>query len=92
MRFPRSWKRIYIELIIWARQLYKEYRNSFKGLEVQLYDVNKTTQKAEIEVEGADKQSFEVLGVIDSHMKIRSDDKLVLLGKQEDIDKLLETN
>ncbi|MDR8391811.1 TrkA family potassium uptake protein [Aliifodinibius sp. S!AR15-10] len=62
----------------------------------QRYHVNLLTIKRPIEkliqVEGATKKSFEVLGVIEPDMKIRKDDKLVLMGKQDDIDKLLNIN
>ncbi len=62
----------------------------------QRYHVNlltiKRPRKSEIEIDGSSKQSFEVLGVIEPSTKIRENDKLVLMGNQEDIDKLLQTN
>lgn len=62
----------------------------------QRYRVNlltvKRPKKADIEVEGSEKKSFEVLGIIEPDTKIREGDRLVLMGQQEDIDKLLETN
>lgn len=38
---PKKWKKLYIELLVKGRQLYKEYRNRFKDVEVELYDLNK---------------------------------------------------
>lgn len=62
----------------------------------QRYHVNlltiKRPRKVDIEVEGAKKESFEVLGVIEPDIQIRENDKLVLMGNQENIDKLLEVN
>lgn len=62
----------------------------------QRYHVNlltiKRPRQIDIEIEGSHKKSFEVMGVIEPTLKIREHDKLVLMGKQEDIDKLLETN
>lgn len=40
MRLPEYWKRLYITLRVEGRQLYKRYRNAFKDVEVQLYDLN----------------------------------------------------
>lgn len=62
----------------------------------QRYHVNLLTIKrpkdVDIEVEGSEKKQLEVLGVIEPDTQIRQNDKLVLMGRQEDIDKLLETN
>lgn len=62
----------------------------------QRYHVNLLTIKrptdGEIAVEGAEKKSYEVLGIVEPNAKIREGDKLVLMGKQESIDKLIETN
>ena len=62
----------------------------------QRYRVNLLTIKrpktVDFEVDGAEKKPFEVLGVVEPGTKIREGDRLVLMGKQEDIDKLLETN
>jgi len=41
MRLPPEWKKRYIELILWGRRLRKTYRNRFKDVEVELYDLNK---------------------------------------------------
>lgn len=40
MRLPKDWKRIYITLVVRGRQLYKKYRNEFKDVEVELYDLD----------------------------------------------------
>lgn len=40
MQLPRKWKKIYIELLVRGRQLYKKYRNNFKDVGVELYDLN----------------------------------------------------
>ncbi len=62
----------------------------------QRYQVNLLTIKrprdGEITVEGSEKKSYEVLGIVEPNAKIRKGDKLVLMGKQESIDKLIETN
>lgn len=62
----------------------------------QRYKVNLLTIKRpnelDIEVEGAEQQPVEVLGVIEPDVKIQENDKLVLMGHRDDIDKLLETN
>ena len=41
MELPRNWKKLYIRLLVWGRQFYKKYRNDFKDVEVELYDLNK---------------------------------------------------
>lgn len=62
----------------------------------QRYRVNLLTIKRpvprDIEIEGVGKDSFEVLGVIEPDVKIRKNDKLVIMGHRDDIEKLLETN
>jgi len=40
MRLPKDWKKIYITLVVRGRQLYKKYRNEFKDVEVELYDLD----------------------------------------------------
>lgn len=40
MELPHNWKKLYIELLVWGRQLRKKYRNEFKDVEVELYDLN----------------------------------------------------
>lgn len=41
MQLPQNWKKLYIRLLVGWRQLYKKYRNDFKDVEVELYDLNK---------------------------------------------------
>ncbi|MGD8427103.1 MAG: potassium transporter TrkG [Balneolaceae bacterium] len=40
MQLPKDWKKIYITLVVRGRQLYKKYRNEFKDVEVELYDLD----------------------------------------------------
>lgn len=40
MELPHNWKKLYIRLLVGGRQLYKKYRNDFKDVEVELYDLN----------------------------------------------------
>lgn len=40
MHLPKDWKKIYITLVVRGRQLYKKYRNQFKDVEVELYDLD----------------------------------------------------
>ncbi|MDR8391810.1 hypothetical protein NC796_11690 [Aliifodinibius sp. S!AR15-10] len=41
MRLPKFWKKIYITAVVRGRQFYKRFRNEFKDVELELYDVNK---------------------------------------------------
>lgn len=41
MKQPSNWKKLYIKLLVKSRQWYKTYRNEFKDVEVELYDLNK---------------------------------------------------
>lgn len=41
MRSPKYWKKIYITLAVRGRQFYRQFRNEFKDVEVELYDANK---------------------------------------------------
>ncbi|MDX1639241.1 MAG: TrkA C-terminal domain-containing protein, partial [Balneolaceae bacterium] len=62
----------------------------------QRYRVNlltiKRPQKAQFKVADDEKMGYKVLGVVEPTIRIQENDKLVLMGKQEDIDKLIETN
>ena len=40
MQWPNDFKRYYIKLVVRGRQFLKRYRNEFKGVEVELYDLN----------------------------------------------------
>ncbi|HEX6981517.1 MAG TPA: potassium transporter TrkG [Balneolaceae bacterium] len=40
MKFYKKWKKIYIALVVRWRKLRKRYRNNFKDVEVELYDIN----------------------------------------------------
>ncbi|MCW9707421.1 TrkH family potassium uptake protein [Fodinibius salsisoli] len=40
MKFSKELKKIYIKLVVRWRRLYKKYRNDFRGVEVELYDLN----------------------------------------------------
>ena len=42
MHWPKVLKRYYIKFIVRGRQFLKKYRNEFKGVEVELYDLNLT--------------------------------------------------
>ncbi len=44
MRLPKSWKKVYILLLVSARRYYKTFRNEFKDVELELYDANKALQ------------------------------------------------
>ncbi|HEX6981518.1 MAG TPA: TrkA family potassium uptake protein [Balneolaceae bacterium] len=62
----------------------------------QRYNVNlltiKRSKKDAIHVEGIDKDGTEILGVLDASTKIHSNDRLVMMGRHDDINKLIETN
>lgn len=70
---------------------------SLKDLKIrQRYNANlltiKRPKKSEVELEGAESEEVEILGVLEPSTKIRPDDRLVIMGKHEDINKLIDTN
>lgn len=62
----------------------------------QRYNVNlltiKRLKESEEEFEGVSKKEVEIFGVLDPSTKIRSNDRLVVMGHHEDINKLIEMN
>lgn len=62
----------------------------------QRYSVNlltiKRARKSKVEVQGAQGEEIEILGVLEPTTKIKANDRLVLMGRHEDINKLIDTN
>lgn len=62
----------------------------------QRYNINlltiKRRKETEEEVEGVSKEEVKIFGVLDPSTKIRPNDRLVVMGHHEDINKLIEMN
>lgn len=62
----------------------------------QRYSVNlltiKRPKKVAVDLEGEPAEEVEVLGVLEASTKIRPSDRLVVMGRHEDINKLIDTN
>lgn len=62
----------------------------------QRYNVNlltiKRKREGQFELEGVSKDEVEIFGVLDPQTKIRPNDKLVVMGHHDDINKLIEMN
>lgn len=62
----------------------------------QRYSVNlltiKRPRKSELELGGEPTEEMEILGVLEPSTKIRPNDRLVVMGRHEDINKLIDTN
>jgi len=70
---------------------------SLRDLKIrQRYNVNLLTIKRphsrEVKVEGVESEDVEILGVLDASTTIRPNDRLVMMGRHEDINKLIDTN
>lgn len=62
----------------------------------QRYNVNlltiKRIKKSDVKVQGTPNQEAEILGVLEPSTKIRPNDRLVVMGRHENINKLIDMN
>lgn len=55
-------------------------------------ETNETEDAGDGEKDGSNKETFEVLGVLEGDTKIRKTDRLIIMGNQDSVEKLIDLN